>query len=310
MVKFELTRLTSYDQAALLAELRRVAQLVPGLCLTKKAFDQLAKCSSTTVRRQFGSWEKALSAAGIRDRFSGGVAKQPSFSDEQLLTELRLVGARLGGSPVTVKAFQQHGRMNAATVRRRFRSWGKALAKAGLEITKSQRRYSDDDYFENLLAVWTYHGRQPTYGEMNKPQSRISADAYEAKWGTWRKALMAFIKRAEADSETEPSPTVPEGEVETVARSAATKPRSRAVRRPGPRRDTSDRGAIPLGLRYQVLKRDHFRCLLCGTSPANQPGCELHVDHVIPRYRDGRTEENNLRTLCSRCNLGKGSKLE
>lgn len=58
-------------------------------------------------------------------------------------------------------------------------------------------------------------------------------------------------------------------------------------------------------LRYQVLNRDHHRCVICGASAKD--GVKLHVDHIIPVSKGGKTELSNLRTLCERCNLGKGA---
>lgn len=58
-------------------------------------------------------------------------------------------------------------------------------------------------------------------------------------------------------------------------------------------------------LRYQVLKRDNFKCCACGASPAKDPSIELHIDHIIPWSKGGETTLENLQTLCSRCNLGK-----
>ena len=58
-------------------------------------------------------------------------------------------------------------------------------------------------------------------------------------------------------------------------------------------------------LRYQVLKRDNFKCCACGASPAKNPSVELHIDHIIPYSKGGKTIIENLQTLCSKCNLGK-----
>ena len=58
-------------------------------------------------------------------------------------------------------------------------------------------------------------------------------------------------------------------------------------------------------LRYQVLKRDNFKCCACGASPAKNPAVELHIDHIIPWSKGGETTIDNLQTLCSKCNLGK-----
>lgn len=68
------------------------------------------------------------------------------------------------------------------------------------------------------------------------------------------------------------------------------------------------RRIMTASMRYNVLHRDNFRCVLCGAS--SQDGVQLHVDHIVPLAKGGKTEMDNLRTLCDRCNLGKGSKIE
>ena len=62
-------------------------------------------------------------------------------------------------------------------------------------------------------------------------------------------------------------------------------------------------------LRYQVLKRDNFKCCACGASPAKDSSVELHVDHIVPVSVGGKNTIENLQTLCSRCNLGKSNDL-
>jgi len=61
-------------------------------------------------------------------------------------------------------------------------------------------------------------------------------------------------------------------------------------------------------LRAVILERDRFRCVLCGASPATDPACRLHVDHVVPASWGGPATPANLRTLCADCNLGRGSR--
>lgn len=61
-------------------------------------------------------------------------------------------------------------------------------------------------------------------------------------------------------------------------------------------------------LRYKVMERDGFRCQICGATQAD--GYKLHVDHIYPVSKGGKTEMSNLRTLCERCNMGKGSDIE
>lgn len=61
-------------------------------------------------------------------------------------------------------------------------------------------------------------------------------------------------------------------------------------------------------LRYKILSRDHYRCVICGRS-AKEDGVKLHVDHIIPVSKGGKTVPENLQTLCEDCNFGKSDKV-
>ncbi len=61
-------------------------------------------------------------------------------------------------------------------------------------------------------------------------------------------------------------------------------------------------------LRYDILKRDGFKCTICGRN--TEDGVKLHVDHIIPVSKGGKTVPENLRTLCDSCNLGKSDKYD
>ena len=58
-------------------------------------------------------------------------------------------------------------------------------------------------------------------------------------------------------------------------------------------------------LRFEVFKRDSFKCQYCGRSA---PEVVLHVDHIKAVARGGGNEITNLITACSDCNLGKGAR--
>lgn len=58
-------------------------------------------------------------------------------------------------------------------------------------------------------------------------------------------------------------------------------------------------------LRFKILKRDGFRCQLCGNG--QKEGARLEVDHKRSRYDGGDNSEENLWTLCFECNRGKHS---
>lgn len=61
-------------------------------------------------------------------------------------------------------------------------------------------------------------------------------------------------------------------------------------------------------LRQQIKERDHFTCRQCGVSLSDEPHLLLEIDHIVPVSRGGLTTEDNLQTLCWRCNRSKGAK--
>jgi 5-methylcytosine-specific restriction endonuclease McrA len=68
-----------------------------------------------------------------------------------------------------------------------------------------------------------------------------------------------------------------------------------------PRYKTAKRQTSPT-VRFNILKRDGYKCALCGNTAQNTI---LEVDHIIAKCNGGTDEENNLRTLCHDCNVGK-----
>ena len=62
-------------------------------------------------------------------------------------------------------------------------------------------------------------------------------------------------------------------------------------------------------LREHIKTRDNFTCCSCGNSRHTEPNLLLEIDHIVPVAKGGQTEENNLQTLCWRCNRAKGDKI-
>lgn len=201
--------------------------------------------------------------------------------DQTLLQDLAHVASKLGTRRLTTDQYNDHGQYNACTIRRRFGSWFKALELAGLEKTRNLD-IPTDDLFANLAEVWLKLGRQPRYVDIEGEVSRFSAGTYEYRFGTWRKALEAFVRWANAGTSTsdEPSP-------------------------PSERKALSHRTSRSANWRQRalVLMRDGATCRMCGARPEH--GARLHVDHVVPWSKGGETVIENLQILCEQCNVGK-----
>lgn len=222
----------------MLAELRRVADLIDARAIRRDAFDRVSLLTSDTIVRRFGGWGAALAKAGLGDRYGGpvvteGMRRKPArgLTERQLLARLRRIARRDG--VVTQAMLARKTSMCAQTYAKRFGTWSTALRLAGLR-----------------LSNW----------------SSATAEARAAR---------------------------------AHARSAGTGPGGE---------NPATRRYVPYQLRFKVLKRDDYRCQLCGDSPAITRGTLLEVDHIHPFSQGGRTTEDNLRTLCRRCNQGKGAR--
>lgn len=60
-------------------------------------------------------------------------------------------------------------------------------------------------------------------------------------------------------------------------------------------------------LRKAVMERDNYTCQMCGKYMPDEVG--LHIDHIIPVSKGGKTELSNLQVLCSKCNGNKSDKV-
>jgi len=291
-MKFELQTLDEYSDKALKEELRRVASALNGQRLTRDRFNSLARVYSSTIEKRFGSWRAALDIAGISEEIAPRVR---AISHAQVIQAIRDFVAENPGASVTQDCLAKILGTQRSFLSQRFGKWATLLSSVGISPAPLGRRYSDQECFENILALWTHYGRQPHFGELRQFPSTVGPKAYVRRWGGWRAALSAFVKKV---NELTPSPdtfdspvALPESQVTAQAEVPA--PRS-----------------ISLALRYKILSRDKFRCVICGASPAKDVGVDLHVDHIHPWSLGGQNVENNLQTLCSKCNLGKGVKLE
>ena len=207
-------------------------------------------------------------------------------TDEELLSELRRIATKLDKTAVSRVENVEYGKYGTTTYIRRFGSWFEALEKAGLEKTRTPANLPEEELFENLEEVWIKLGRQPKYGEIQKPLSKYSIGTYEKRFGTWRKALgefVAYINNEERASSEE------------AIKNIKAEPTSRHKTKRG----------VNLRQRFIVLRRDNFKCSNCGRSPATDPETILHVDHIKPWAKGGETVLENLQTLCSKCNIGK-----
>jgi hypothetical protein len=108
----------------------------------------------------------------------------------------------------------------------------------------------------------------------------LSAHAYEAAWHFWEHELREWLFQ-------EPSTRFFPPDFDY-------KPERSSTRR-----------SLPTSLRFAILKRDNYRCQICGVAADDGPEVRLHVDHKKAHSKGGPAVADNLWTLCAECNGGK-----
>ena len=202
-------------------------------------------------------------------------APRMRVSDEALLEGPRRYVEVHGKRPFRVREFRawKDRPFEPNTARRRFGTWRNALGLIGISVARASR-YNAEELMRHLEEVWRRNRRRPVQSDLQRAGGG-GYQAYCRRWGTLKRAcqLLAAHKRGEISRE------------ELLAA--------------GPGKPV--RKAVSVSVRWRVLKRDGYRCRVCGAGE----GARLEVDHIVPVARGGGNEEENLRTLCRDCNRGK-----
>lgn len=68
----------------------------------------------------------------------------------------------------------------------------------------------------------------------------------------------------------------------------------------------NQRSLMTKELKQQIKIRDKYTCQCCGKYMPDEVG--LHIDHIIPVSKGGKSIPSNLQVLCDKCNLKKGAR--
>jgi hypothetical protein len=213
--------------------------------------------------------------------------------DQDFLDDLKTVCSKLGRNNITMREYDEIGKYTSGTIHRRFGTWHKALIAAGIELTVN-KNITEKELFENIEHVWISLGRQPTDREMRQPLSKYSKNPYLNKFGTWRKALEAFVEFINLDN----NQSADDDNFVQENITTETTIEKDFVFKHKTKRMPSER------LKVQVLMRDGNKCRLCGVTVS---GDSIHFDHIKPWSKGGETVLENLQVLCEKHNLAKGN---
>ncbi len=204
-----------------------------------------------------------------------------SYDREAIIRELQRLAGILGKATLSKRDIDSHGRLSSSVVMKRFGSLRTALQESGLTPARFMKA-TDEELFSILIELWTQtlekFGRSPYRRELRAFGFPVSSDTYIRRFGSWKNALVAAAGSVSSPDDLVNAPTLP----------LTTTPKFES------------RKTLSIRKRFFVLKRDRYRCRMCGRS-----GVELEVDHKIPIAQGGSDALDNLQALCFDCNRGK-----
>lgn len=209
--------------------------------------------------------------------------KTNKISDEDIIKDLlRVKNDIYKNNQITLKEYCQYGKYGSKAIRNHFGTWNNLLDKLQIQKTKVDEHLSKEDIFCLIEKLWINLERQPNLREFES-MTHHTKKIIISNFGKWSTCLKEFVDWINNKNENN-KPTLKTN-----------------IKHKTPREPSKS-------LRYDVLKRDNFKCVICGKSPSTTPNIELHIDHIIPYSLGGETTIDNLQTLCSECNLGKSNK--
>ena len=121
--RFQLSRVSGQpvNDAELLADLRKVANTLSATTVSMPQYKQHGQYDDTTISRRFGSWNKALLAAGLT------LSNEVLIPDERLFENILLLWQHYGRQPRRSELAQAPSAISQSPYKRRFRSWTAAL---------------------------------------------------------------------------------------------------------------------------------------------------------------------------------------
>lgn len=273
----------------LLEDLRRAAKQLGQQTIITRDYNKIGRFGYRTIKRRFDGWNEALEKAGLEK------GRQPNISDEELIHDIKRVVLEIAPLELTKEKYKEKGKYSTTTIEDRF-GWNNIKEELNLETHCPFA--TEKELFENLEAVWITLGRAPGRREMKKPLSRYSDGPYKSKsrWGSWRKALEAFVEYINAGSEES-------SESEQDIEHTSVTEREKLTSRHKTKRYPSNKQKI------RVLFRDGNKCKWrgCGITVKED---NMQFDHIIPWVKGGETVVENLQILCAKHNRVKGGSYE
>lgn len=121
--KFKLTRVSGQpvSDEELLADLRRVAGILGASTVSMPKYRELGKFDDSNLAKRFGTWNSALSQAGLT------ISNEVDIPDERLFENILTLWQHYGRQPRRSELAKPPSLISQGPYKRRFNSWTAAL---------------------------------------------------------------------------------------------------------------------------------------------------------------------------------------
>lgn len=101
----------------ILLDMQHAARSAGTSVLSQRLYSEFGRYDATTCSRRFGSWNRAVTAAGLE------IANEVNIPDERLFENLMLLWEHYGRQPRRAELAEPPSRVSWGAYRRRFGSW-------------------------------------------------------------------------------------------------------------------------------------------------------------------------------------------
>jgi DNA-binding protein H-NS len=165
--------------------LRKAAEENGGEISYKKYENQKYSPSASTISTYFGSWTKALQAAGLKtnEKFA------KNYSKEEIIKALQRYAEENDGFLTYDLYRNKKYKPSDTTIRKKFGSWNQALREAGIMTNREVEKWYTEEEVLRILQNVSENGKAITIDEYKKQKIQPNFDTIVALFGSWNEAI-------------------------------------------------------------------------------------------------------------------------
>ncbi len=175
----------------LIGDIKRVAKEMNTTMLTFRKYSEHSDVENLKhVQVIFGSWNKAVEAAGLVPNLK---KKKLMIEKKVLVQDIIRVAKQLNKKNLTVKEYRTHGKPGYfSVIVKEFKTWYRAITEAGLEPFERKRKVSNNEMITELKRIFEpLKTKKITIKNYVENSGKYNVISVIRRFGTWQKALIA-----------------------------------------------------------------------------------------------------------------------